>query len=307
MNENLGTGAKRWVQYINGRIKQNKNFLGVFIGQTGSGKSYGALELADELMNNGLPKENICFKSSTFMARLDDGLTQGTLPKGSVLIWDEAGIGLSAKKWQSKTNRIINSIMQTFRTENIIVLFTVPYLSFIDSDARKLIHAFFQTQRIDRTNKEVICKPFNIQVNQITGKMYRKSLRIYDEMGALVKIKTIGLPMPREELVGYYEKHAQQFKRDVIREGREEMEDLEEAKNSKHKKKVELTPGGKEVLNMLAQGLKPVEIARIRRTTIQGVSTLAANAKNLAQISIENVENQTDNTKVEGSKLNLHV
>lgn len=226
MDEIKLTGLDKWVTYINRRISSNKNFLGVFVGQTGSGKSYGSIELADRLMHNNLPKENICFTAEQFLKRLDDGLKDNTLKKGDVLIWEETGIGLKAKDWQSKSNKIINSVIQVFRTENLIVIMNVPFLTFIDSDARRLIHAFFQTKRIDKKNKRVIVKPMNIQVNQISGKVYTKYLIARMPNGASVKVKTIALPKPRKELVDYYEEKSGEFKRNVITEARQKLDNL---------------------------------------------------------------------------------
>lgn len=233
MNEiQISQGTERWVKFIKQRIKNNKNFMGVFIGQTGSGKSYGNLSLSDLIHDLNLPTENICFKASQFMKRLDEGLENGTLKKGDVLVWDETGIDLNAKDWQSRTSKIISKVMQTFRTENIIVLFTVPYLDFISKDARKLIHAYFQTVKINRKKQVVIVKPFLIQTNQVTGKMYRKCLKVKLPTGGTVKVKTISLPKPRKELLDYYEDVASKFKRDIIKESRAEFDRMEEDKNN---------------------------------------------------------------------------
>jgi len=215
----ISKGTERWVKFIKQRIRNNKNFLGVFIGQTGSGKSYGAISLSDIIMDFKMPyQDNICFKANKFMQRLDEGLEQRTLPKGSALDWDEVGIDLNAKDWQSRTSKIISKVMQTFRTENLIVFFTVPYLDFVSKDSRKLIHAYFQTIKIDRKRKLVYVKPYLIQTNQVTGKMYRKYLKVKTDNGSIVKVKMIALPIPRKEIVDYYEEAAGKFKRDIIKE-----------------------------------------------------------------------------------------
>lgn len=234
-NLNVTKGTLRWVRFVKHRIKNNKNFLGVFIGQTGSGKSYSALEFADLIMDGELPKENICFTASQFMKRLDDGLEQHTLPKGSVIIWDETGVDLNSKDWQSKTSKIISRVMQTFRSENIIVLFTVPYLDFITKDSRKLIHAYFQTEKILLKVKCTLVKGFNIQTNQVTGKMYRKHLKVKLGSQGTTKVKTLALPMPRKELVDYYEDTSNKFKRNIIKESRAEFDRIENDKKDKIK------------------------------------------------------------------------
>lgn len=227
----IDIGLDYWIKYIRKRIKNNKNFLVAVIGQTGSGKSYATISMSDILHNYNLPFDNICFKASQFMKRLDEGLENNTLPKGSVLDWDEVGVDLNAKDWQTRTSKIISKVMQTFRTENLIVFFTVPFLDFISKDSRKLLHAYFQTEKIDRKRNVVIVKPFLIQVNQVTGKMYRKRLRVKSPDGGIVKVRSIAIPMPRKELVDFYEEKSGIFKRNIIKESRAEFERIEEKKN----------------------------------------------------------------------------
>lgn len=289
-------GTRLWVNYIKNRIKQNKNFLGVFIGQTGSGKSLASIELGDLIENGNLPKENILFKASKFLARLDDGLNDKTLPKGSVIIWDEAGIGLNAKKWQSKTNKIINSVIQTFRNENIIVLFTVPYLSFIDPDSRKLIHAFFQTQKIDKKKKICKVKPFNIQVNQISGKMYRKSLRVLGENGASIKIKRISLNLPRRELLDYYEENAAKFKREVITEARQELDKMDMEKSMPEANRMRLTARQEQAYLMWASGMTYQQVADKLRINLSTAADFINKAKKKMEFSKGNVGFQPADT-----------
>ena len=151
----------------------------------------------------------------------------GNLPKGTVLVWDEAGKDLNSKNWQAKANRVVSVVFQIFRRENIIVLFTLPYFSFLDPDARKLVHATFETQGIDRNNKETTLKPLLIQVNQDTGKMYKKFLRVFSEEKGLIPVQRIRLPMPNEEFLKEYEKRKEEFSKQTYKEAYEALLELE--------------------------------------------------------------------------------
>lgn len=223
--EHLGTAY--WAKYIKHRIKKNKNFMGVFIGQTGSGKSYSMMGLADKLQEGGINMNNLFLKASSFLERL----VTNQLSKGDVLCWDETGVDLNSKQWQSKTNRMVNTIMQVFRKENLIVLFTLPYFSFLDSDARKLVHAVFETMGIDYNTKEVIIKPKLVQVNQDTGKMYKKYLRVKVPGKGLIPIKKIRLGLVDAEKLKLYEQKKDEFSRKLYQDAFNSVSELEFDKN----------------------------------------------------------------------------
>lgn len=247
----ISKGTKYWIGYLRKRIVENKNFLGCFIGQTGSGKSYSAISLQELLADGVIESDNIFMKSSDFIKRLVDG----NLKPGTVLIWDEAGKDLNSKQWASKANKVINVVFQVFRRENIIVLFTLPYLSFLDSDARKLIHGIFETQGIDKNTKETKIKPLLVQTNQESGKMYKKYLRVIDNK-ELVPVKKIRLPLANTKLIKYYEDKKEKFSKDVYQEAYEQLLEVENKNNGKK----QLTDRQIQVRDLLLEGLTQKEI-----------------------------------------------
>lgn len=252
--EHIGTAY--WLKYIRWRIMKNKNFMAVFIGQTGSGKSYSALGLAEELQEGGLNMDNVFLKAGEFLKRI----VAGQLKKGDVLTWDEAGIDLNSKQWQSKANRVVNAVMQVFRKDNLIVLFTLPYFSFLDSDARKLVHAVFETQGIDFKTKEVIIKPMIIQVNQSSGKMYKKYLRVKVPGKGLMPIKKIRIGLADAAKLVTYEQKKEEFSRKLYQDAYESIMAIEEPKKD-DRKRAPLTEKQKEVLKLEEEGYTPEEMA----------------------------------------------
>ena len=130
--------------------------------------------------------------------------------KGKVIVWDESGIELSSRSWQSTVNKMMNFFLQTFRHRNIILLFTVPYTSFLDAQTRKLLHATFETRKIHTDKKAVEIKPKYLQYNSGLDKTYEHYLqREFNGRWQLVKKWLV--PKPSKELIESYEEKKLKF------------------------------------------------------------------------------------------------
>lgn len=197
------------IRYILRRIQNNKNFLVTITGPTGSGKSWTGLSIA-ELLDSTFSAERVIFKGRELMKLIN----HGDLKPGSVILWDEAGIDLSNRNWQSVTNKMLNALLQTFRHRNIILIFTVPFHDFIDSASRKLFHADFETQRINKRQQVVMIKPKLLQYNSNLGKWYKKYLKVQIN-NKLVKIKKWAVPKPSDKLIQDYEVRKNLYTKDL--------------------------------------------------------------------------------------------
>lgn len=199
-----------WVEYVNQRIANNKNFLLMISGPTGSGKTWGGLSIG-ELLDEDFNIERVIFKGSELMALVNSG----NLKPGSVILWDEAGIDLSSRSWQSMMNKMLNFLLQTFRHKNIILILTAPYGDFIDISSRKLFHAEFETQGINKAKKTCTMKPKLLQYNPSNKKWYRKYLiKVVKGLGA-IKIERWAIPKPSKELIKLYEEKRERFTREL--------------------------------------------------------------------------------------------
>jgi len=147
----------------------NRNWLAIVCGDTGSGKSEFAISLG-EMVDPNFSIDNIVFTTKEFMKIANPG----TLPKGSCVVWDECGVGMPARAWMTLTNQLTGFILQTFRHQNLAVIFTTPSLDFIDIQARKLFHNYFEPKYIDRKKETVIAKMLDMQNNPQMGKIYMK-------------------------------------------------------------------------------------------------------------------------------------
>jgi ABC-type dipeptide/oligopeptide/nickel transport system ATPase component len=207
----------------------NRNWLAVIVGETGSGKSFLALKLG-QLIDPEFNITKVVFSPSEFMKLI----TSGILRKGDCIVWDEAGVSVPAREWYSISNKSINYIAQTFRHDNLAVIFTVPNFDYIDSQLRKLFHTYIETQHINRVKKLCRVKWLNISYDGRTKKLYMKYPRV-NIRGVDYKIKKVGIGLPTQELQDDYEKKKRKFtdklKRSV--EGNIKMaEELQEKKFS---------------------------------------------------------------------------
>ena len=201
--------ADEFLKRIRGRlIHRNKNWLAIVCGETGSGKSYSALSLADSICPRGITvKRNVVLDPISFMNKI---AAKKDLRKGDILIFDEAGVGLASRDWYSIQNKLLGSVLQTFRHLNIGVIFTTPNLSFIDIQARKLFHNYFETINIDYEQEICYHNLFDIQHNSRYDKTYYKHPKFVRERKT-VSLGYIGIPKPRASLIREYEKAKTEF------------------------------------------------------------------------------------------------
>jgi hypothetical protein len=196
MNEN--NLFNKFINRIRARTKfQNKNWLAIICGETGSGKSYSALSLAKQIGG----KVFTVFTPLEFLSLLNCG----KLSKGDVIIFDEAGVGMSSREWYSVQNKLLGTVLQTFRNMNVSVIFTTPNLSFIDVQARKLFHCYMDTAYIDYKKEEAYLKVYNIQVNSRLDKIYYKKPRFTNDEGRVYTMSHLVLNKPDKKMSEYYE------------------------------------------------------------------------------------------------------
>jgi len=201
------------IQYINQRVmKRNKNFIMLFVGATGSGKSYSALRLA-EMLDPTFTIDRVKFKAKDFMDCINDLVKRseaGEEIKGRVILWDEFGVEHNAREFMTISNRVINYFFQTSRHLNLIVIMTVPLLSFIDSATRKLMHSVAEMCGINQREKTATVKVKMMQTNVMTGKEYPKYLR-YKKDGKQRVSKKLKFKLPSKQLLADYENNKKAF------------------------------------------------------------------------------------------------
>ena len=189
------------------RIKLNKNFIITIVGSTGSGKSYGALWLAERI-DPHFSIENICFSPYDFMKLINDHMTgKKILPKGSVIIIEEAGIQYSARAWSSFNNKMLGMISQSFRSMNWVFIFTLPTFAWFEKQARELTHLILDAMdRIDYRQGKAYFRINELRSDHFTGDLRLSYPWIIKKDGERARIKVIALGKPSKRLRDAYEK-----------------------------------------------------------------------------------------------------
>ncbi len=180
--------------------RNNKNYIGVICGETGSGKSFAAMSMLEKI-DPTFNIDRVNFYAESFINSISSGLK-----KGNSVLWDETGVGLSSKQWFTIVNKTINWVLQTFRRDNLIVMFTTPNLNYIDKDSRRLLHAYFEVSGISKSKKLCYIKPFEVSTNPKTGVTYYKYPKVHGN-----KIKRMAIDLPSKELVDQYEEKKKLF------------------------------------------------------------------------------------------------
>lgn len=258
-------------------IKNNKNILTATTGPTGSGKSYQDLRKAElwyrEFFNKDFPVENICFSVEDIINRI----SSGELKKGEILIFEEAGANLGSLDFQNKLSKMFTYVLQTFRSLNIGIFFNLPYLSMLNKQARMLIHAHFVTNGIHHETGVSKCRGYFLQINQSTGKVYNKNLRV-KKNGVAVPIKSFSYRMPSKELCEAYEKKKYDFILSLTKDFKKEIENIKH--NSKKKNRIPgLTRTQSEIYAYLDEGMTGREIAEEIGTTPQNIYSICKKIK----------------------------
>lgn len=251
-----GTGSY-FCSYILSRIEKNKNFLGAITGSTGSGKSYSALSLG-ETLDPDFNVLNVCFTPKEFMDLINGKTKQ--LKKGCVIIFDEIQVSMSHLEYQSIQAKVLNYIFQTFRYRNFILFMTSPHFSFINASLRKLFHSRIETVSID--NKTNLCKlkPMLIQVNQKTGDIYEKYLRVYDSNYGMIPIKEMHVRLPSDKLIVEYEAKKDIFSKALNKSISKDLQRIEDKDKGIVRKP--LTDMQERVFELLMQNKNAEQVAK---------------------------------------------
>jgi len=197
-----------FINWVNNRIKRNKNALIVVNGATGSGKSYSCISLAQDVAKRTKThfslEGNVAFSFTELLEKMK--LPKNQKP-GTAFVFEEVGAfggGASSREWQSKSNKFFFSFMQTSRHRNQVIFMNCPNFSFLESGARSLVHFQLEAQAVDVEKQVCIMNPYRIQVNSRSGKFYFKFLRIFWK-GRTYKLKKLEVLHPGKAIAEEYE------------------------------------------------------------------------------------------------------
>ena len=203
----------------------NENAILVAAGVTGSGKSYSSAALAFMIAEGtGVPfcpgPQTIENKMINIVFDIKDVLqlvyhSDPPLPRGSIIIFDDAGANANARDWRTQANTILAKMAQTFRYRGIFLILTVPDISFIDVQVRKSVHLKLVSVVNDAGENEK--GTFRIEVNtqdeegNIEFEPPRLSQKDFGDLPFHIVVDNIELesfhfPMPPQWFIDPYER-----------------------------------------------------------------------------------------------------
>ncbi len=227
-------GEASFVTYIKKRLKNNLNFVCLFQGALGIGKTYSGMSMAYQLDKEFDAEKQITFDFKETMTLINsDWFKQ---KKIKIILWDEPQITISNRAWQSELNKLVNYVLSTFRHQNIILIWCAPYQDFLDSQSMKLLHCIFKCKGINKkTNTSRVLPRFQ-QYNAEMKKTYQHSLYVI-EGGGTNKMAYWDIVKPPKHLIDIYEPRKTAFTDSLNKDIQSKLDKLD--------KKDEQLPRGK--------------------------------------------------------------
>jgi len=256
----------RWAVY---RVKRRNNSTNIrFTGDTGSGKSWSALSVAEKIakmLGTKLSKENIYFSITDII----DKVARDEPKAGTIFFLDEQQVGASSKDHNTVRGEAYTAFMSTVRSKRYIFISTLPFADMTIKKVRRLFHLEIETQGIDFTNKTVRTKPRMLDHSKTKDKVYRKRLLIVfnDPSTGLTKTKkldTWDISKPSDEIIKIYETMKQEFQRKLYKHLADKLKKYENRDNEEEVPKAAassiveetLTDYQKGILKYMREGVK---------------------------------------------------
>ena len=205
---------------LNFRKKRNIFFL--IVGETGSGKSYTALTLADAIEKRYKNYLNVSKQIVYFPEQFKDVFEYVKEFKKKTIIFDEAHVSISSRRWFDYTNMAINTILSTFRQlHQCAVFFVAPLKSFIDKQVRGLVDYYIIVRKklIDE-QIVVYAQIYSVEKNYYdftSDTTYIKKV-VFKWKNRVWTAGNLKVPLPPEEIKNEYEKISSEFKAKIFLE-----------------------------------------------------------------------------------------
>jgi len=198
------------INYIKNQVtRENRNFTGIFVGRTGSGKSWSTLKVAVEC-DPDFTIDHVVFKVEDLLNLVHDG----NLKPGTAIVFDEAGVAISNRQsYMNKFNKSISFLLQTWRNMRLILLVTVPDIAFVDAGVRKLFDAVIECEKVVKSRNVVKADWKFIQVNAQSGKAYFHNLK-----NSKFEQLSVEIGKPDVKLIHLYEKKKREFQEKLYKE-----------------------------------------------------------------------------------------
>ena len=128
-------------ELVQARIDKIKNAVIMLVGDTGSGKSYSALDLARYLDKN-FAIDGICLSAEEFFNRFRN---TGESTVGRVTVADDLSKWANSREYSGDLNILLSKMFDIFRSRGEILILTAPKETKIDKSIRENIHIYLKS------------------------------------------------------------------------------------------------------------------------------------------------------------------
>lgn len=151
----------------------NKMYSAVICAEPGSGKSWLSLGLGETLDRSSadvcrFSLDRVYFSAAEFAT----GMAK-KWPKGTVHVFDDAGLNLFSREAMQKSVRDVVKIFQSVRYKNYIIFLSLPAFTMMDKAVRQLTSAYIEPVGIDYGSELCEAKYNLLQTNPHSGDIYR--------------------------------------------------------------------------------------------------------------------------------------
>lgn len=178
-----------------------ENYVLFISGRPQRGKSRAALKIGYTIDPDFTIEKNVAVIDPKWFMEV---LNSGKLKRGSVIVFDDCGVGLDNRLFHSFMNRALVYIMQTMGHEGLLLILTTPDFSFVDTKVRKLTYGHLMTKKYYPNYGYVKAKFEELSWNSREQKFYGKRVKMkIDNKIVLVNSFKLSNP-PKEMLKEYY-------------------------------------------------------------------------------------------------------
>jgi len=221
-------------------------------GNRGSGKSYLCLDIAVKTAIEvgkitGKPANRYFPSTLDNMAiiRLDRVIdVMANLQQYGIYVLDDIGVGYSNREWRSDKNQRMNKVLQTFRTDNVVTILSVPDKGMIDKVPREMIDKYIETNKENNMYSLGLnlVKVFNIE-RLLRDEKTLEILPLVEHMGELNKYAKYVARRPPVDIAERYDVLRKQIARDLRAEESEALKNGEIAEKQKNNRPPKVTKG----------------------------------------------------------------
>lgn len=210
------------IRYIGNRVNSEgkKNFLCFVTGQTGAGKSYSAISMAEIYAKMyGVefdPNYHIITSLKELLQLITEPEETRRVKFGSVIAFDEPQIEGNSTDWQSDINKALAQLVSTFRNQRLVVFFACPYKEMVSKQTRILFHGEFRVEGYDLKTKMSKIKPRFLEWNDKKQDFYYKRLIVeykeHNKQAMIVsKLHQWHIPLASQSILDIYEAKKKKF------------------------------------------------------------------------------------------------